>query len=104
MAKKKKAVSAVQEFMDKGISPNCPKELNPTATQKVETELTHEKPQNEPVPVTEVKALSEEVLNSLYNKHGLPREFNPAEPKWNIPSMKNRYALLMADIAVHEKL
>lgn len=59
---------------------------------------------NEPVPVTEVKALSEEVLASLYNKHGLPREFNPAEPRWNIPSMKNRYALLLADIAVHEKL
>lgn len=95
------------------------------AKKKKETVLTHEKPpetrpidevlsdivakqtdelKNEPVAITEIRPLSEEVLNSLYNKHGLPREFNPAEPKWNIPSMKNRYALLLADIAVQEKL
>lgn len=59
---------------------------------------------NELVPVTEIKPLPEEVLASLYDKHGIPRDFNASHPRWNVPSMKNRYALLLADIADHEKL
>lgn len=59
---------------------------------------------NEPVPITEIKPLSEKVLASLYEKHNVPRDFNASHPRWNVPSVKNRYALLLADISIHEKL
>jgi len=59
---------------------------------------------NEPVAITEIKPLSEKVLASLYEKHNVPRDFNASHPRWNVPSVKNRYALLLADISIHEKL
>lgn len=59
---------------------------------------------NEPVAVTEIRPLSEKVLSSLYEKHNIPRDFSASHPRWNVPSVMNRYALLLADIRIHEKL
>lgn len=108
MAKKKKETSAVENVQPTSETP-C--ELIPLAeTKPIDEALSDiiakqtDELKNEPVAVTEIKPLSEKVLASLYEKHNIPRDFSASHPRWNVPSVMNRYALLLADIKVHEKL
>jgi len=119
MAKKKKAtIEEAAALIEKSNIETLKEVLKPAAEETVSPyqvldrsgilpcESTPEESRlvNEPVAITEIKPLSEKVLISLYEKHNVPRDFNASHPRWNVPSMKNRYALLLADIAVHEKL
>ncbi|MGA2091781.1 MAG: hypothetical protein ABSH16_00035 [Sedimentisphaerales bacterium] len=36
----------------------------------------------------------------LFEKFGLPRDFGPAHPDWNVPSKRNRYNKVMAEAAL----
>lgn len=107
MAKKKKETPAVENVPPvlEISSETAQEETRPIneALSDIVAKQTDEL-KNEPVAITEIKPLSEKVLASLYEKHNIPRDFSASHPRWNVPSVMNRYALLLADIRVHEKL
>ena len=105
MAKKKKEKVPVSEELSITRHPTTIVEDKAVIEEESIVSSNEGRKDFEEIPApTNVKALSEETLSSLYKKHNLPRNFNEKHPRWNVPSMKNRYALLLADIRIHEKL
>jgi len=107
MAKKKKEVIE-EQFLKNPTEeqavpqPTC--ESAPIETQAEDTQVVDTGTMALPVDSDHKRLLGIDEINKLYDKHGVPRDFNAAHPRWNVPSMKNKYALLLADIRIHEKL